>query len=76
MAKITTDELLDAFKEMTLIELSEFVVAAEELVVVRGLVEPLRAEVGRRLWLRECRRRGRGAGGNSTDTASGRDRVE
>ena len=25
MAKLTTDELLDAFKEMTLIELSEFV---------------------------------------------------
>ena len=25
MAKLSTDELLDAFKEMTLIELSEFV---------------------------------------------------
>ena len=25
MAKLTNDELLDAFKEMTLIELSEFV---------------------------------------------------
>ncbi len=30
MAKITTDELLDAFKEMTLIELSEFVKQFEE----------------------------------------------
>ena len=30
MAKLTTDELLDAFKEMTLIELSEFVKAFEE----------------------------------------------
>ena len=30
MAKLSTDELLDAFKEMTLIELSEFVKAFEE----------------------------------------------
>ena len=30
MAKLTTDELLDAFKEMTLIELSEFVKAFED----------------------------------------------
>lgn len=30
MAKLTTDELLDAFKEMTLIELSEFVKMFEE----------------------------------------------
>lgn len=30
MAKLTTDELLDAFKEMTLIELSEFVKLFEE----------------------------------------------
>ena len=30
MAKLTTDELLDAFKEMTLIELSEFVKKFEE----------------------------------------------
>jgi large subunit ribosomal protein L7/L12 len=30
MAKMSTDELLDAFKEMTLIELSEFVKAFEE----------------------------------------------
>jgi large subunit ribosomal protein L7/L12 len=30
MAKLTTDELLDAFKEMTLIELSEFVSQFEE----------------------------------------------
>ena len=29
MAKLTTEELLDAFKEMTLIELSEFVKAFE-----------------------------------------------
>lgn len=30
MAKLTTEELLDAFKEMTLIELSEFVKSFEE----------------------------------------------
>ncbi|WP_372727591.1 50S ribosomal protein L7/L12 [Nocardioides sp.] len=30
MAKLTTDELLDAFKDMTLIELSEFVKQFEE----------------------------------------------
>ena len=30
MAKLTTDELLDAFKEMTLLELSEFVKQFEE----------------------------------------------
>ena len=30
MAKLSTDELLDAFKEMTLIELSEFVKLFED----------------------------------------------
>ena len=30
MAKMSTDELLDAFKEMTLIELSEFVKQFED----------------------------------------------
>ena len=30
MAKLTTEELLDAFKELTLLELSEFVKAFEE----------------------------------------------
>jgi large subunit ribosomal protein L7/L12 len=34
MAKLTTDELLDAFKEMTLIELSEFVKQFEETIGV------------------------------------------
>ena len=29
MAKLTTDELIEAFKELTLIELSEFVKAFE-----------------------------------------------
>ena len=31
MAKLSTDELLDAFKEMTLLELSEFVKKFEEV---------------------------------------------
>ena len=30
MAKLTTEELIEAFKELTLIELSEFVKAFEE----------------------------------------------
>ncbi len=36
MAKITPDELLEAFGEMTLVELSEFVKAFEEKFVVEG----------------------------------------
>ena len=36
MAKLSTDELLDAFKEMTLIELSEFVKQFEEAFDVKA----------------------------------------
>ena len=36
MAKLSTDELLDAFKEMTLIELSEFVKTFEETFDVKA----------------------------------------
>ena len=36
MAKLTTDELLDAFKEMTLIELSEFVKQFEDTFDVKA----------------------------------------
>ena len=36
MAKLTTEELLDAFKEMTLIELSEFVKLFEETFDVKA----------------------------------------
>jgi large subunit ribosomal protein L7/L12 len=36
MAKLSTDDLLDAFKEMTLIELSEFVKLFEETFEVTG----------------------------------------
>ena len=51
MAKLTTDELLDAFKELTLIELSEFVKQFEETfgvtaaapVAVAGAAGPVAA---------------------------------
>ena len=36
MAKLSTDELLDAFKEMTLLELSEFVKQFEEAFDVKA----------------------------------------
>ena len=36
MAKLSTDELLDAFKEMTLIELSEFVKTFEDVFDVKA----------------------------------------
>jgi large subunit ribosomal protein L7/L12 len=36
MAKLTTDELLDTFKEMTLLELSEFVKQFEETFDVKA----------------------------------------
>ena len=36
MAKLTTEELIDAFKEMTLIELSEFVKLFEETFDVKA----------------------------------------
>jgi len=36
MAKISTDQLMDAFKEMTLIELSEFVKQFEEVFDVKA----------------------------------------
>ena len=36
MAKLSTDELLDSFKEMTLLELSEFVKAYEETFDVKA----------------------------------------
>src|SRR5438132_10413159 len=53
MAKLSTDELLDAFKEMTLIELSEFVKqfedtfdvkAAAPVAVAAGPAGPVAAE--------------------------------
>ena len=45
MAKLSTDELLDAFKEMTLIELSEFVKQFEETFEVTAAA-PVAVAVG------------------------------
>jgi large subunit ribosomal protein L7/L12 len=39
MAKLSTDELLDAFKEMTLLELSEFVKQFEETFDVKAAAQ-------------------------------------
>ena len=47
MAKLSTDELLDAFKEMTLIELSEFVKQFEETFDVTAAA-PVAVAAGRR----------------------------
>ena len=46
MAKLSTDELLDAFKEMTLIELSEFVKQFEETFGVTALAPVAVAAAG------------------------------
>src|SRR5690348_5713358 len=46
MAKLSTDELLDAFKEMTLIELSEFVKQFEETFEVTAAAPVAMAQVG------------------------------
>lgn len=54
MAKLSNDELLDAFKEMTLIELSEFVKLFEETfdvtaaapVAVAGVAAPAGGDAG------------------------------
>ena len=55
MAKLSTDELLDAFKEMTLIELSEFVQQFEETFGVTSAAPVAVAAAG--------------AGGGGGDTA-------
>ncbi|MEI2776763.1 MAG: 50S ribosomal protein L7/L12 [Tetrasphaera sp.] len=46
MAKLSTDELLDAFKEMTLIELSEFVKQFEETFGVTAAAQVVAAPGG------------------------------
>jgi large subunit ribosomal protein L7/L12 len=46
MAKLSTEELLDAFKEMTLIELSEFVKKFEEVFEVTAAAPVAVAAVG------------------------------
>ena len=46
MAKLTTDELLDAFKEMTLLELSEFVKQFEDTFGVTAAAPVVAAAPG------------------------------
>jgi large subunit ribosomal protein L7/L12 len=46
MAKLSTDQLLDAFKEMTLIELSEFVKQFEETFDVKAAAPVAVAQAG------------------------------
>jgi large subunit ribosomal protein L7/L12 len=46
MAKLSTEELLDAFKEMTLIELSEFVKTFEETFDVKAAAPVAMAAAG------------------------------
>ena len=46
MAKLTTDELLDAFKELTLIELSDFVKKFEETFEVTAAAPVAVAAIG------------------------------
>jgi large subunit ribosomal protein L7/L12 len=46
MAKLSTDELLDAFKEMTLIELSDFVKQFEETFDVTAAAPVAQVAVG------------------------------
>ena len=59
MAKLSTDELLDAFKEMTLLELSEFVKQFEDTFGVTAAAPVAVAAVGgpRRSRPRRGRRR-------------------
>jgi outer membrane biosynthesis protein TonB len=61
MAKLSTTELLDAFKEMTLLELSDFVKQFEETFEVTAAAPSPSRPPGRRRWRRRCPRR-RGAG--------------
>ena len=66
MAKLSTDELLDAFKELSLIELSEFVKEFEETFEVTAAAPVAVAAAGCRRW----RRRGRGRARRRTRSTS------
>ena len=61
MAKMSTDDLLDAFKEMTLLELSDFVKQFEEAFDVKAAAPVAAAAPAGRRWRRRGRA-GRGAG--------------
>ncbi len=66
MAKLSTDELLDAFKEMTLIELSEFVKQFEETFGVTAAAPvAVAAPVG-----------GGGGGGDTAEAAAEQDEFD
>jgi large subunit ribosomal protein L7/L12 len=60
MAKLSTAELLDAFKELTLIELSEFVKEFETTFGVTAAAPGGRGCGPGRGWRRRSRRGGRG----------------
>ena len=65
MAKLSTDELLDAFKEMTLIELSEFVKQFEEVFEVTAAAPVALAPQG-----------GAGGGGAAEEAAPAKDSFD
>ena len=73
MAKLSTDELLDAFKDMTLIELSEFVKKFEETFEVTAAAPVAVAAAG---GAGRPRRRGRGGEGRVRRHPRGRGRQE
>ena len=65
MAKLSTDELLDAFKDMTLIELSEFVKQFEETFGVTAAAPVAAAAPG-----------GGGGGGDTAEAAPEQDEFD
>ena len=65
MAKLSTDELLDAFKEMTLIELSEFVKQFEETFGVTAAAPVAVAAAG-----------GAGGGSDTAEAAAEQDEFD
>ena len=65
MAKLSTDELLDAFKEMTLIELSEFVKQFEETFGVTAAAPVAVAAAG-----------SGGGGGDTAEAAAEQDEFD
>ena len=66
MAKLSTDELLDAFKEMTLLELSEFVKQFEETFDVKAAAPVAAAAPAA----------GGGAGGGEAEQAEEQDEFD
>ena len=65
MAKLSTDELLDAFKEMTLLELSEFVKQFEETFDVKAAAPVAMAAPG-----------AAGGGGEAAEAAEEQDEFD